>query len=340
MTRNSCIRIVVACALAMLTSAVAAAPTVPLVYEDDRVLIRAGIAGVGSEPIHLGDAVSLVVAVEFDAGAVRIESLDDEWLQRVLAGVSGIRVHDTVTIAEETAVRGRVRVASHWQLQALDCPDEELSCPGSKTYELPIMSMSYELAGAAERGGDSRSARFRPWPGALTVVPAIGMVPEPGSKLTDILPDGARPALLDAGPPSRAGTWLLAAGAALLAASLIANLRQPQILDIARHRPAADTRWQHALDAALGAGHEGEERADLLRRAVTWYCIDELGRNPFTWLGPGAAKSLPAEPSLAAWQELFLDVLDEHGFDMAAAEAFAARFRQQTGGAAAAETTP
>ena len=310
----------------LVTGTAVAAPAVPVVYQDEHILVRAGLAEAGSQAIHLGDAVSFVVDVEFDAGAVQLETPDDEWFQRAFGSVAGIRSYASLAIAEETAADGRVRIASHWQIQVLDCPADTLSCPGSKSYELPIMTISYQLAGGTAERVDSRSARFRPWPGRLDVASAIALQPGQGSALTDVLPGGAWPQIMTSAGSSYAGTWLFAGGAALLLASLLSAQRQGQPVGASRRAQPADTRWRRALSAAGDATLSPEERSDILRRAVTWYCIDELDRNPYAWLGPGGADAVPAETKAAAWRELFIELLGQPGVDADDVAAFARRF--------------
>jgi hypothetical protein len=318
--------------LALVGAGIAtAAPVLPIVYQDSNLLVRAGVAEAGSEALHLGDAFSFVVEVEFDAGDVRIETPDDEWFQRAIAGSSGLRLYDSLTIAAETRVGDRVRVTSHWRLQALDCPGDETSCPGSKNYELPIMTIGYELTAGGGAGVDSRSARFRPWPGELAIASAIGETPAPDSSLTDLLPGGAHAPAVDTGETPGVIAWLLPAGALLVLLSLVPPPRQHHAERIARRSHGADTRWEHALGMLESAGISDEEWSDALRRTVTWYCLDELGVNPHSWLGPAGAGNVPGDASVAAWREFFLEVLQQHGVGGDRRKAYVGRFRDLSG---------
>lgn len=308
-----------------------AAPALPIVYQDANILVRSGIAGAGSEAIHLGDAFSFVVEVEFDAGEVRVEMPDDEWFQRAIAGLRGLRPYDSLAIAEETRAGDRIRVTSHWRLQALDCPGDELSCPGSKRYELPIMTIGYELTAGSGTNVDSRSARFRPWPGELAIASAIAAAPAPDSGLTDLLPGGAHAPVLDAGEPSAVGSWLLPAGVLLVLLSLVPPPRAQRARRAVRRGHDADARWEQAIGLLESGGQSDEEWSDGLRRAVTWYCLDELGVNPHTWLGPAAASNVPADAGVAAWRDFFLDVLEQHGIGGEERRACVGRFRQLCG---------
>ncbi len=54
-----------------------------------------------------------------------------------------------------------------------------------------------------------------------------------------------------------------------------------------------------------------DEWSDLLRRCVTWYCVDELGRNPYAWLGATASDVASNTDTPSGLQEFFLDVLHQ-----------------------------
>ena len=58
-----------------------------------------------------------------------------------------------------------------------------------------------------------------------------------------------------------------------------------------------------------------DEWSDLLRRCVTWYCMDELGRNPYAWLGATASDAASGTDSPSGLREFFLDVLHQESID-------------------------
>ncbi|MDX1499013.1 MAG: hypothetical protein R3176_03895 [Woeseiaceae bacterium] len=306
-------------------------PLVPVVYEDGNVLIRAGVAEAGNRTIHLGDAFSFVVTAEFDAGQVRVEAPDGEWLQRALAGVSGIRLYEPVAVAAETTRADRVRITSHWRLQALDCPAGELSCPGMRRYPLPVLTLAYELTGGGTGASDGRAARFRPWPGAVDVVPSLPAAPGPDADLADLIPGGAHAPGLDARPPPQAAAWLLPTAALLVARGCLAPRAGVGHVPAARRGPQRETRWERVLHKLADDALDDERWADGLRRAVTWYCLDELGRNPCSWLGPAAADRQPDDGGLAGWREFYLEVLATHDVGRDARPGWLARFRSLAG---------
>ncbi len=247
-------------------------------------------------------------------------------------------MYDSVALALESTRQGRVRVSSHWLLQPLDCPEDKLSCPGPRAYALPIMTVSYQLTSNAETGLDTRSARFRAWPGEIAVVTALPAIPEPGTRLTDLLPSAAYPPPLSVGAPATAAGWLFAGGVVMLALSVLGSRQQPRTARVVRRSKEPDTRWRRARAALDASGHSAEEGVDLLRRATTWYCLDELDCNPFAWLGPGGAGNVPNEPTTASWRSLFLDVLQAQAPDGGELDALCARFDELSGLAESAAT--
>ena len=54
--------------------------TIPEVYQDEDVTVRAGILQIGLQPVHVGDALSMMVQVEFDGRQVRLETFPNSQL--------------------------------------------------------------------------------------------------------------------------------------------------------------------------------------------------------------------------------------------------------------------
>lgn len=300
-------RISTVAATLLLATTAAATTAVPVVYEDNYVTIRAGITDVGLRPLHLGDVLSFIVAVEFESDAVQVENLDDAWFERVFSDVAAVHLAGPAEITVSNLAAGRVRVTTLLRLQLLDCPDAAPSCAGSKSYTLPVASVSYRLAGSADNAPDSRSARFRPWPGTLTLASALAVIPTPDVEFAELFPTGAHATPVAVEPPAQAGPVLLLAGAALLVAGFVAGRRpgrsHPAPLRTHRER----RRWETAMAALARDDLQDDEWSDLLRRSLTWYCLDELGRNPFGWLG--SAGDSGAGSGVEAARALFLEVL-------------------------------
>lgn len=296
-------------AFLLATSGAATAQSGPTVYQDNYISVRAKIAEAGIQPVHIGDALSLYIEVVFDARQVQIENLDDDVFQRAFAGTPNIRLYEAGVIDTQTDSADQVRVMGHWRLQILDCPADMGNCPGNKSYELPTMTISYQLTDTAGSSADVRSARFRPWPGTIAVAAAIAVMPQAGTEISDILPGGAFAEPEPAGNAASITALLLTAGTLLFALGFIATMR-PQHSERVGIRPhRIDTRWENALVRLRDDSLVDAEWSDLLRRCLTWYCVDELGRNPYTWLGAAASDAADQETSAA--RDFFLDVLHE-----------------------------
>lgn len=313
----------------LLTAGTAAAPvSVPSVYQNEYIEVRAGIVETGMQPVHVGDALSLLVDIEFDAGQVQVENLNDDVFERAFAGVPGIRLYAPAVIDTVRLAQDRVRVSGQWRLQILDCPADLPSCPGAKSYELPVMTVAYRLIAHSGSAADSRSARFRPWPGTIAVAPAIAVMPQPGTKLADVLPGGAYAEPEPVTAPASASSLLLLAGAALFVTGFFATLRRQHPERAAIRPQHADARWRHALTGLGDAALRDEEWSDLLRRCITWYCMDELGRNPYAWLG--AAASDAGDQTGSAMRSFFIDVLGQEGIDRDRRSEYLDRLQQLT----------
>ena len=306
--------------------AVPAFADIPVVYEDDHVRVRSGIEQAGSRPMHVGDVLDLVVDVEFDAGNVQVERPDDEFFERAFAANPAIRLYRPGVVTTREAGGGVAHLAVRWPIQAVACPAGAAACPGVKSYELPVLDLAYQLVGS-EGTGDGRSARFRPWPATLTLTPAIAVDGHRELSLGDAVPGGAWPTPLAVPAGSTVAAWLIGLGLLILLASALQAFRRDHgHLPVVRLHHTA-TRWERAL-ASLESEQLGDDQwSDLFRRAINWYCLDELGSNPCSWLGTPA-------PAAGGWPEFFVEALERRGVAAAERRAFLARFRQLAGLAA------
>ncbi len=297
--------------LSLAAAGVSSKESVPIVYEDNYVTVHAGLPESGTRAMHLGDPLSLVIDVVFDARQIQIESLDDDVFRRAFSGMPSIRLYAPAVVTTRKESGDRVRVTSYWRLQVLGCPDELTSCPGSRSYELPVMTVAYQLIDDAGNTADGRAARFRPWPGKIDVAPAIAVVPESGTTLTDILPGGAYDSPQPVAELAPARSILFAAGALLLLAGFLASERERRPQPLAARSHHSNSRWEQTLARLEDDTMPDDEWSDLLRRCVTWYCMDELGRNPYAWLGAAAGGA----DTPAGAREFFLDVLQQESID-------------------------
>jgi len=257
-----------------------AAQSVPQVYQDEYVAIRSGVAEIGLRPIHLGDALSFIIELEFDGSQVRVESLDEDFFLRTFASSENISMHGSPLITHEDRGERHIMLRASWPFQILGCPDGLADCRGDKHYQLPVITISYQLIDDAAAVVNDKSVRFRPRPGSLAVVSALASPHGPAGEFLDYFPGGAHPDVLLVEGRRAASLAAIIAGVLLLVVGF--NNRSPQHMPAQRaaqsHAPA--NRWEHALASLRNDSMPDDQWADLLRRCASWYCLDELGLNP------------------------------------------------------------
>ena len=74
---------------------------------------------------------------------------------------------------------------------------------------------------------------------------------------------------------------------------------------------AGSTRRWHDAWKALENDPEPDEarRYDRLRRCIVWYCTDELGEDPYSWVDGSVDASDGASTHIVEIRRLFLEVL-------------------------------
>ncbi|NNC77196.1 MAG: hypothetical protein HKN77_04485 [Woeseiaceae bacterium] len=326
--------------LALATAAAVAAQTAPTVYRDDNIIVRAGIVEAGTAAIHIGDALTLSIDVLFDPDGVRIENLDDEWLQQAFSATPQIRQYRTSTVKTKTRPNGQVGISGEWQLQVLDCPPQVTSCPGPGTYELPVIALSYQLADADGRfSSDLRSIRFQPWPGSIDVAAAIRGGPQTDVTIFDVLPGGAYPAPLGIAEASSRSTVMMLAGIVLFVGGLaLARRAEAPALAFAEST-APSSRWEHALYRLFDDTLDDDQWSDMLRRSFAWYCTDRLHLNPYSWLGAAAIDRKSVGATEAPLREFFIEILSQAAIGADRRPRFRERLLSLTGHAGYADKT-
>lgn len=307
--RTSTFLCVLVSLLSMSTALAAAA--VPVVHQDEFLTIRAGVPEVGRRPAHVGDALSLLIEVEFDAERLRVETLDGALFRRAFTDRKAFALRDDPVVQRETDAGGRTLIRASWTFQILDCPAGLTQCAGHKSYELPVIDVAYQLLGRSGDAVNEKSVRFRPWPGTLPLTPAVNAVTGSPDEFARAFPGGAYQEALPV--EDRRGLAFLTGLAGTLI--LVAGIRRARWRSAppaaAIQAPRALTRWQAVL-AHLEAGElSDDEWADAIRRCITWYCVDELSANPCQWLENGAPGQGRAPASLTGFRTLFIAVLQE-----------------------------
>jgi hypothetical protein len=301
---------------------------VPEVYQDDEVTVRAGIAEIGLQPIHMGDALSMVIQLEFDDRVLRIETLDSDFFRRVYAKQKGFKLYAPPVITKTRTAGGDAAIQAVWPFQILDCPGELENCPGDKIYTLPVISISYQLIDPAGQALNNKSVRFQPWPGQIAVSPAIASMTDAAAGITNFFPHGAYPKsrTLEQKPYA---VWLAMVGGILILlmgmSSRVSGNRMHHHRGISR--PAAN-RWERALSQLHQQSLQDEQWADLLRRCMSWYCLDELGCNPYTLLTDKPAGSVHGHQLMTDFHSFFVEVLQQHSIALKDRGEYLSRFIQ------------
>ena len=134
-----------------------------------------------------------------------MEQFDSEFFQRGFAGLSGIRLFAPPVVTHESLAGELVETRAAWSFQVLDCPADQETCAGDKHYELPIMSMAYQLIDASGQTLNDKTIRFRPWPDKIIVSPALPSSSGAEGNFADYFPAGAYPDMLPVKKPSNGG---------------------------------------------------------------------------------------------------------------------------------------
>lgn len=300
--------------LIALGAEVHAMQTVPPVYRDEYVTIRAGIPEIGSRPIHVGDAISLVVQVEFDAEQVRVENLDGDYFQRAFANQKSIKLYAPPVTTRTDENDGHVRIRTSWPFQVLDCPAYLVICPGDKVYDLPVISVSYQLINESGETLNDKSARFRPWPGKIAVSSALSA--EAPGELEEHFPGGAYPQALSIEDWQQASLLTILVGALLFGAGFSNRLFRSKPHHHVVHSRSPASRWEHALSCLRDGSLPDDQWADMLRRGACWFSLDELGSNPY------------AQQSSTDFNLFFFDILNEESIRPERRNEFLGRFLQ------------
>lgn len=300
----------------------------PPAYEDDYLIVHAGIDEIGTRTVHVGDPLTLTIDIGFDAQTVRIETLGSDYFQRALAPLQSARLLDAPVTETREERDGRIRVSASAQFQILDCPPEMIGCPGTRSYDLPVITVAYQVGGNAGQAASERSARFRPWPETIELIPAVSLPGDGPVRLASAIPGSAYPRPASVEAPGSTSGFLVLAGV-LLAAFGTAAIRRKHLPEssVGTASAAGLTRWQRAAKALEHADMNGDEWADSFRRCIAWYCVDELGYNPYAFIDTGAAEISAGDP-VAELQALFRKVIGENHIEPARRHAFISQFRR------------
>lgn len=289
-------------------SPASAAERAPVVHASRGVTIHAGIAEVGAgEIINFGDELTLVVRVTWDPARFTVDIPDEEfftsaWPESDTPLLVGHKVELVPGQRDQTS-----GLRAEYRFQLLDCPGNNWSCPGNHNYPLPEFRLSV-LRDDSVTAAD-RELHFTPWPGVL---PLTSLIPldDKGQlyEFDDYFPAGAFPGPIEPDHRTMASLGFAVVGVLILAGGLLmwpfrfGGRRK----DVAI---ASQSRWRQVL-RELDANAEPSEavQLDKLRRALVWYCSDELIIDVFDWLDSDNSAA-QTNPEHARFRALFLELL-------------------------------
>ncbi len=297
---------------------------VPDVYEDDYIVVRSGIAEIGKKPVNLGDKLSLIIEAEFPAEEVIIESLDEQLFERSWGSEKGINLIDTPVTSSRELPGGKTLVRSTFNFQVLDCPGDLTSCRGNKQYELPVITVGYQIIDSGGNVVNNKSVRFNTNPSQIVVMQALDIRGEGGlDDLSAYIGGSGYPTAMNVSDDEAASMWPVLTGGIIFLASFFPVLLTGQSQQRPEARRRLNTRWESVLAQLNNDGNNlsDEEYSDLLRRSATWFCLDELGVNPYDWLGHYHGGESHQEV-----RDFFIDVLNQEGITQDNRQAFIDRF--------------
>lgn len=308
---------------------VSALEYVPEVYRDEYVTVRSGIVEAGSQPINLGDRLTLAIEIDFKSKEVLVENLSEDIFRRNWGSQKGLVLIESPSVSLTDHADGRATLSGRFPFEVLDCPGELPTCPGPKIYPLPVISLGYQIIDASGQAVNNKSIRFNSWPGVLAVTSVLPVAHEGLGEFSSYFPDGAYSGSLAFTESHSNGLWAMLAGGLLLLTSFIPALftATPRRAEISR---TSGRRWENTLALLREEGRTftDEEWADMLRRCAVWYCTDEYGVNPYGWLASGDPLT---GQSLQAFREYFIDVLNQETIDKERRAGFVSRFSRLAG---------
>ncbi|HET6629666.1 MAG TPA: hypothetical protein VFG91_07815 [Woeseiaceae bacterium] len=316
----------VICALTLLwTGGAFADHVVPVVHRGEFLAIRAGVPEVGTRPVHVGDPLSLLIEVEFDAERLRIETLDAAFFQRAFADHAAFALHSDPAVTRTNA-DARTTIRASWTFQIVDCPAGLLQCAGEKSYELPIIDVAYQLVDQSGIAMNDKSVRLRPWPGTISVTPSVNAVTGSPDEFAVVFPGGAYQEALPVRDRRASALLAALAGTLILGAGIRGSRRRRARPAAAFPAPRALTRWQTVLGHLETGDLPDDEWGDTMRRCITWYCLDEMSANPCEWLESGALSRARVPAGLAGLYALYSDILQEDGIAPSRRQSWLERF--------------
>ena len=281
------------------------------VHREAAVAIAAGLAG-GGRVIHFGDALELVVIVDYDPDRLSIADLDESLFESAWSASDGVYLRSVAFERDSMPGPFSARLRASYEFQLLGCPDADRpTCAGDRVYLVPEFELGYTDVDTGTAG----SIGFQPEPQTLTVMTTIQLDAENQLFPFQVyFPNGGYPEPATGTDGRRTAFATAGVALALLTGGLI---MWPFRSRNDNQAAAAIPRWRTELQALQGADATDNARyLDNLRRCLVWYCNDELGVDAFIWLdlaerGDESRNAAEDDHSLDGLRELFVDLLHE-----------------------------
>jgi len=305
---------------------------IPDVYQDEYISVRAGVIETEHKPIHFGDALTLVVEVDFNDREVLIETLGEDFFRKNWGAEKGLNLRGAPTVEKVNMSSGKSGLRASFSFQILDCPRELTSCAGHKPYEIPLFTLGYQIVDGSGDVQNNKSVRFRPWPGKVMLTQALHIPHHAIEEFTTYFPGGAYPKTLNMSESQSGGLWIILVGGLLFLTSFTPRLFGDDVPYLVEQTRKPGKRWDKVLAGLQdeSSQYSDEEWADHLRRLVMWFSLDELGINPCVYLHDDSV-AIATERLDKGFREFFFDVINQESITSARRNEFLSRFEQHAG---------
>ncbi len=287
-------------------------PLIANVYKDETLSVRAGVMNMENRIIKFGDVLPMVIEIEYDASAIRLQETGPEFFTQAWPEDQGAFLLDSSTTSVPSTSDSMSTVSNVFRFQIMACPEGKVLCKGSRFYELPEFTLSYTTVDSAGNDVAEESVQFRPWPESLMIASAIPLGEEGElNSFATYFPTGAYPTPLTGQDLRQSYSGMLAGGLIFLLGGILMSpfsfFKRKSVADKSRNR------WEDVLTTLKsGEIQNDKEFLDSLRKCLVWYIVDELKVDPFYWLKHEEEvmhDDHKGKGNLAGYRELFIEVL-------------------------------
>jgi hypothetical protein len=287
-------------------------PLIANVYNDENLSVRAGIMNMENRIIKFGDVLPMVIEIEYDAGAVRLQEIGPEFFSMAWPEEQGAFLLDNSSNISPGMSGGMTKITNLFRFQVMACPEGKVLCKGSRFYDLPEFTLEFTTLDGTGNDVATDSVQFRPWPTNLMIASAIPLGEEGElNSFATYFPTGAYPNPLTGKDLRQSYSNMIAGGLIFLLGGILMSpfsfFKRKSVADKSKKR------WEDVLKT-LKSGEIQDEKQflDALRKCLVWYIVDELKADPFYWLKHEEEVMEDAHKGtgdLAGYRELFLEVL-------------------------------